>query len=603
MPTLISDHGFSADMIIPLKELVLFRDAENREFDPEKMKEVVRLAEAELEREIPLCPASLYHLFVEDGNRAKYEAPYFRRREMALRLALAEAYEGKGRFTKKLVDVVWAIMEESGWVLPAHLSMYSPAHGDAGLPPVYNESRLHGIDLFSAATSALLSLVYALDRRILDAYCPLICEKIRYTVRERHIRPFIYCTFHWMGLLGNAVNNWNPWVISNTLYVAAIMAEDDAELKTVVARAAKALNNYTKYLPADGGCDEGPNYWTVAGSSYFDCLELLYDLTGGAFDIYGDPYVRSMFEYIMTMHIHANRFANYNDSPPFITLDGDQLCRMGEKCGSEALVSFGRGMITVNGVFLSDRQIYRTLRGLISHYEKAEPSAVPVSRLPALGIMTAHSCSDTGKGTFLFAKGGSNAEGHNHNDVGNVMIYRNGAPVIIDTGAGEYTKQTFSPRRYELWYMRSAYHNVADIGGHEQRDGGAYRSTDVVFDRERTALSAELKDAYPRDAGIISYRRSTCLEGDKVTLTDSFELEREQTVDLHFITCEKPVEQDGEMILAQGVVMKYDPLLSASVEEFPVNDRQLQRTWNTPVLWRIHLRARISSGSFTVTFE
>ena len=125
----------------------------------------------------------------------------------------------------------------------------------------------------------------------------------------------------------------------------------------------------------------------------------------------------------------------------------------------------------------------------------------------------------------------------------------------------------------------------------------------MTFGEDRASLSAELKDAYPRGAGIISYRRSTCLEGDKVTLTDSFELEREQTVDMHFITCKKPVELEGKMVLAEGVVMKYDPALSAEVEEFPVNDKQLERTWNTPVLWRIHLRARIVSGSLTVTFE
>ena len=101
MPTIISDHGFSADMCLPLSDVVLFRDAENKEFNPAKMEKVIRLAEEELDRDIPMCPASLYHLFVEDGNRAKYEAPYFRRREMALRLALAEAYEKKGRFTLK----------------------------------------------------------------------------------------------------------------------------------------------------------------------------------------------------------------------------------------------------------------------------------------------------------------------------------------------------------------------------------------------------------------------------------------------------------------------------------------------------------------------
>src|SRR5207237_4974079 len=32
-----------------------------------------------------------------------------------------------------------------------------------------------------------------------------------------------------------------------------------------------------------------------------------------------------------------------------------------------------------------------------------------------------------------------------------------GEPVLIDAGVGTYTRQTFSPRRYEIWTMQSAY--------------------------------------------------------------------------------------------------------------------------------------------------
>ena len=129
MPKPMYEHGFSASMCLPYNEIKLFRDIKSPSFDDTKMKQVVSAAEEYLSVGVPMCPASLYHRFAADGNRSEYEAVYFRRRDMAMKLALAEAYEKKGRFTEKLVDAVWAIMEESSWTVPAHLAMYSPSHG------------------------------------------------------------------------------------------------------------------------------------------------------------------------------------------------------------------------------------------------------------------------------------------------------------------------------------------------------------------------------------------------------------------------------------------------------------------------------------------
>ena len=50
-------------------------------------------------------------------------------------------------------------------------------------------------------------------------------------------------------------------------------------------------------------------------------------------------------------------------------------------------------------------------------------------------------------GWTLAAKGGSNAESHNHNDVGSFIAYYDSAPVLVDPSCGTYTKQTFSEGR------------------------------------------------------------------------------------------------------------------------------------------------------------
>lgn len=616
----ISEHGFSAEMCLTRSELRLFRDEPDGlsvpvsggsvpRFDKEKMRRVLELAEHDLTAEIPFCPASLYIRFVRDGNRSEYERVYFRRREMALRLALAEAYEKQGRFTDKLMDAVWAIMEESTWTVPAHLAMYSPSHGDRGLAEAYTGELLHAIDLFSAATGALLATVYLLDKDALDGCTPVICEKLKYEVVHRQLEPFLQFDYPWSGLRGNPVNNWNPWVLSNLLFAAAVLVDDDETRKAIVARAALSADNYTRFLPPDAGCDEGPSYWNLAGAAFFDCLELLYDLTGGRFDIFDDPFIRKMCEYEPKMYIHGTRFINFADCPPHVHPDGSQLARMGRKCGSPVLERFGDVTALFGDVYLSHNNVYRTLRNLLMPEHAADRStAFTRSWLPSLKIMSARQFEQTDRGMFVAMKGGHNAEGHNHIDVGNVLVYYDGEPVLIDTGAGTYTRQTFSNRRYELWYMQSGYHNVPDIGGYCQCAGGRYRSDEEVYDEASGGVKMQLKAAYPAEAGIVSYTRETVLEGGNVRITDAFELDGVKDIDIHFITCAKPVLTQGQtpcskndrctIALAGGRTMRFDPRLTPEIEEFAVNDGGLERSWKTPVLWRIHLRAQAENAVF-----
>lgn len=604
MRRLFSEYGFTPDLCLPAEQIRLFRDEVNAAPDAAKMKEVIALAEKELAEPIPACPASLYIRFAVDGNRSAYEAVYFRRRTMALRLSLAEAYEKQGRFTEKLADVVWAIMEESSWTIPAHLAGCSPSHGDMGLPSVFGDGRLHAVDLFSASTAALASLVYHMNKEALDAFSPAVCEKLKYEVNDRLFTPFLRCDFWWTGMRGNKVNNWNPWIISNVLFAAAVTADDDT-LKAVAGRAAAIIDNYTACLPEDGGCDEGPSYWRVAAASYFDALELFYDITGGKFDLFCDPLVKAMCEYEPKMHIHGDRFLNFADCAPRVHPDGCQLIRMGRKCGSEMLTRFGETVAAREGLNLSSDCVYRTLRNLATPAPvEARPFGLCRAWIPGLGIMTAREYEDTGRGLFVAMKGGHNGESHNHNDVGSVIVCCDGEPVLIDAGCGTYCRQTFSPQRYELWYMQSAYHNVPDIGGKQQPQGEEYRATDEAYDPRTGSLMMQLRDAYPPEVGVRSYTRETVLTDGTVRITDAFELDGEEEVDLHFLTCGEPRPgAPGELKLVRGATMRFDPRLTARIEVFPVEDGTLERDWGTPTLWRIHLTASVTKAAFVTVIE
>ncbi len=89
------------------------------------------------------------------------------------------------------------------------------------------------------------------------------------------------------------------------------------------------------------------------------------------------------------------------------------------------------------------------------------------------------SSEGSAEGLYLAAQGGHNAESHNHNDVGNFIVYADGEPAIIDVGVETYTAKTFSAQRYEIWTMQSAYHNLPTVNGVMQGAGRQFEARDV----------------------------------------------------------------------------------------------------------------------------
>lgn len=591
----------AAGNLLSFDEFRLLSDMPNG-YNESKIKKILAQAEKYLDKEIPILPASLFHEFFVNGNRANYENKYFERRTMAAYLAVAENYEKKGRFTEKLMDAVWAIMEESSWIIPAHLYL-SGIGAQWELPPVYGNNANHGIDLFAAATGGTLASVYMLAKESLDKISPVICEKMEYMLHERIVRPFLECVFWWMGIGGRRVNNWTPWILSNILLCTAIMEKSNYYRERVVEHSMLCLDNFFACYKPDGGCDEGPAYWGAAGAAMFDCLELIEDMSGGRLSIYKNELVRNIGEYIFKVNINGSNFVNFADCAPRTNPSPSMLIRFGEKCDSPFLVSFGKKQAVYGDMFFSQSHMYRSLKTL--HYPDIAAEVCPMptkTYLSDLKVMTARSTDDSAKGMFLAAKGGYNDEMHNHNDVGNFIVYYDGKPVIIDTGVGQYTKQTFSPQRYELWFMQSGYHNLPSFDGVDQMNGAKYTSECEEYDESIPSLTLQLRKAYPEAAGIDSYVRTCCLSDGVVTVTDDIELKDEKTVEFHLMTCVAPTPTSkGTLALAEGRTLSYDPSLSCEIEEFDPVGMDTKNAWGTEKLWRIKLTAKTKCGKYIFT--
>ncbi|NWG11945.1 MAG: heparinase II/III family protein [Acidobacteria bacterium] len=583
--------------------------------------EYVRGAERLLGTTWPPLPASVFLEYVRNGNRSNFERISFERRARLATLVMGEVFENKGRFLDDIANGIWAICEESYWGVPAHVGVQRRG---SGLPDVTEPT----VDLFAAETGSLLAwTTYLLGNR-LDRISPLIDDRIHVEVDRRILTPNLERDdFWWMGFRREReVNNWNPWINSNWLTTVLVLEQNPARRVRAVHKIMRSLDNFLDVYPDDGGCDEGPGYWGRAGASLFDCLELLHGATDGAIDLYGQPLIQRIGQYIYKVYIRDDYYINFADASGRLNPEAGLIYRYGKRIRDPIMAGFG--------VLLARRQnlgdearvartgsLGRLLPDLLLDRELRAASPVePLLRdawFPGLQVMVARSFADSTKGLYLAAKGGHNAESHNHNDVGNFIVYADGRPALIDVGVETYTRKTFSNERYEIWTMQSAYHNLPTINGFMQMNGRGFRARDVSYkaDESTAVFSLDIAGAYPAEAGVESWVRTLhFVRGKRVELREKYSLSRFLApLSLSLMTPRRiDMTTPGRILLADprpgagaGVAIVYDTaLFKATPEDIPVTDSRLKSVWGERIT-RILLmsNSRDLQGGYTLSFE
>ncbi|MGN6266059.1 MAG: heparinase II/III domain-containing protein [Ginsengibacter sp.] len=214
--------------------------------------------------------------------------------------------------------------------------------------------------------------------------------------------------------------------------------------------------------------------------------------------------------------------------------------------------------------------------------------------------------SRTDNGLFVASHGGNNGESHNHNDVGDFMVYADGHPVIIDVGSGTYTARTFSKERYQLWFNTSAYHNLPTVNNTEQLEGGRFAATDVTYEKAKSSsqLTMDIANAYPLEAGIERWTRDVKLNKAKndIEIKDRFELKNEtNNLSQTFMTvCKTDISSPGKIIFylpdERKVFLDYDAktwkATKEKIELLTPEDQGLKESWNDRDIWRILLQLK-----------
>jgi len=550
-------------------------------------QEYIKRAEGYLSYNWPVVKATDYLEFIRSGDRR--QSVYSACSNALISLVMGELVEGRGRFIDQIINAVWYYSEQTWWGWSAHLGSQKAG---SGLPDV-NEPY---VDLGVGEVTSNLSLTYSLFKEEFDKVHPLISPRLKQEITNKSLAPyFARNDWGYMGFKGGRPNNWNPWINYNML-TSYLMIETDPVKKT--AEIKKILNSIDKFLNGysdDGGCDEGPSYWGAAGALLYESLEIMKNVTGGKFNVFDDPLIQNIGKYFYKVNIHAPYFINFADADATTGGNASIVYRYGKAINDPAMWKFGAYLARLGnwGEGAMGGRIFDQIRnlGLITEIRTAEAQEALVADFwfPDTEVAGARDKEGSYMGFFFGAKGGFNAESHNHNDIGSCLMYFDGKPCLIDLGREEYVAKTFSSRRYEIWTMQSGYHNLPVINGTDQMQGASYKAKNSTFtaNTKYAAFSTEIAGAYPEGAKVKSWIRSYKLNrGKSFVISDRFELSAltgapigSNLITYCKVTLVKPglLKFDGDGF---SLNMTYNlKVVTPEIEFIEVTDRSLRRYW------------------------
>ncbi|WP_373497622.1 heparinase II/III family protein [Aquiflexum sp.] len=608
-------------VLIPYAEWKPFPKLENRkawkEAEQSLLEKYLQSANEYIDYDWPYIPATKSLLIERTGDRDEYQAVSFEKRKVLGTMIMAEIYENKGRFIDPIINGVWSICEESFWGVPAHLPKTKEHSGLIDVSKPF-------VDLFAAETATYLAWADYFFGKRFDEVSPQIRKRIRYETQNRIFEPLMKQHHGWMSANANGrpPNNWNPWICSNWINAALLLENDPAKRTALVHKAMEVLDEFLNPYPQDGGCDEGPSYWGAAAASLYDNISLLNLATDEAFQyVLEDEKVKNMGKFIYRAQISEDYFLNFADADPQPTMSAAMIYRYGKDIRDPDMMKFGAYYRDPEQTTLPRFHYFRNLFELFIQDEfKNAEKGLPLPKdvwLKDIQVLVARDHEGSSDGFFLAAKGGHNDESHNHNDIGNYVVYYNGHPLLIDVGRGTYTRKTFSDDRYTIWYNRSDYHNLPTVNGKTQLPGSQFKATQVSHQAKRNSpgMTLDISRAYPDEAGINSWKRTLTLDrGKQVTITDDYDLTDANHITQHLMTIypavvTKPgtltipfMDGDGQK---RDFTLTYDEKkMEASVEKIPLTapeDKGIITKWGDNI-YRINLEMKNPNPKDKVKF-
>ncbi|UOQ48423.1 heparinase II/III-family protein [Gracilibacillus caseinilyticus] len=502
--------------------------------------EKLRADAAQLEQEkVTEIDFRTYREFMTNGEREAYEQQYFYRRKRVTTFGLMlYVCPHDMHYVSLLENEIWQICNEFTWCLPAHLD---PDREEQSYTMYLQTNHLaYTVDLFAAETAFMLAEMVTMYKERLD---PFLIDKVAIEVDRRVFTPFKQQTFHWE----RAAHNWAS-VCGGSIGAAAIyLIADEEERNSILTRVNETMKYYLSGFQEDGGCTEGYLYWQYGFGFFCYYADLLKKVE--PVNLFHDPKVKQIALFQEKIFLSDNHIVNFSDAPPHaapmigfthylhqqfpeVHLPNKYLAR------TEIVDHCGRWAPAIRELQWYDDRLQGSDWPKQNYYLKE--SAIFLSRKK--------------EGSFA-VKAGHNEEPHNHNDVGQFILYGKNQVFLRDLGAGQYNKDYFNHNRYQFICNSAEGHSVPVIDGTCQQAGKEYRGhfveVEQKYDIDR--LLMDMSQAYPADVRLLRELKWMHTDQPVLQVMDTFQFNQApDSLVESFVVADLPYKCKEDMIVLMG---------------------------------------------------
>lgn len=475
----------------------------------------------EVATNLPILTEEHYTSFHLRGERLEFDQVYQERRRLFTQSALAALLADDPGYFLPVVFERWeSTLDEESWAFSAHVT------NPTGRDP-------RSLDLKACETANTIA-------EFMDIFSSVAPPKLierSHTRIQYMIDVFLDGDESPWGWFRSS-HNWNA-VCHQGIIGAALNAETQMDrLVEVLLRMANDLPNFLNGFTEDGGCSEGPSYWGY-GFGWFCWLnEQLEKRTQGALSLFHEnETINRIARYGIHFHVPPASQLNFADCHAFGNLPAGLIAYLGKRlndpllkeCADALYAEISRKPRSIEGQNVNRKDFFNISRELLYSPDMIpEATVFPTSDCvyPDLGVWNVRGYdASTNINWSAAAKGGHNAEHHNHNDCGSFVVHLNGIPMISEIGMPEYVKRYFRADRYSFLASRSLGHSVPLINGCEQRAGKEFMARILNADTgEYPEFAVELVGAYPESAACTSALRKIIVSRDPFSVTASDEI-------------------------------------------------------------------------------
>ncbi|MPM08810.1 hypothetical protein SDC9_55126 [bioreactor metagenome] len=477
----------------------------------------------ELSENQPPVQLQLKHIldYFQEGNRLKFENEYFGRRKELLVCSLYAMEMRTPPALRKLEEIIYLVLQEHSWALPAHWPSPYGSWAD----------RKYCIDLFAAETAQALAEI---SHELKEFLSPMLLLWISQEIEERIFQPFENKKWDWE----QKENNWSA-VIAGSIGMAALrQLGSGSRRQAILDRLDDSFQSFLRGYGQDGVCVEGMGYWAY-GFGYYIYYAALLESTTGESKYFQSAKVNAIASFPYYAQISEGEYVPFGDYNHTALPSG--------------LLSFlkERLQVPIPNVktisSLNEDSCYRFAPVMFNLMHSSPCTQEKTNRLVRYFENSQWLVvRDQGQHWGFAARGGSNQESHNHNDLGH-FVYGGCAELqLTDFGAGEYTKDYFDEERRYTYFVNSGFsHSIPIINGHTQMAGNYQaRVLGHQLNGNLITFTLELSEAYPNNSGIISFKRKfeLNLETAELQVKDEMHFKNERNEILeNFVTGVRPV--------------------------------------------------------------